>query len=65
MIGYVIGAICDLFGNTVPCAGTSASSSKNKEKMRRRYLKTKLRKVQGPLKCCHVRSCHFIEQVIP
>jgi hypothetical protein len=49
MIGYVISAIYTLFGDTVPCAGTSAPSSKNKAKMRRRYLKTKLRKVQGSI----------------
>jgi hypothetical protein len=35
MIGYVISAICDLFGISVPCAGTSAPSSNNKAKMRR------------------------------
>jgi hypothetical protein len=49
MIGYVISAICTLFGDTAPCAGTSKPSSKNKAKMRIRYLKTKLRKVQGSI----------------
>jgi hypothetical protein len=49
MIGYVISAFFNLFGNTVPCAGTSAPFSKNKAKMRGRYLKTKLRKVQGSI----------------
>jgi hypothetical protein len=50
IIGYVIIAICNPFGNTLPCAvGPQHLPKKNKAKMRGRYLKTKLRKVQGSI----------------